>query len=196
MAAVVDVDEQMVAEIRTAIKECSERGLSVASKWCVRYNYLPDTNKPFYRASELHLSIPVFKRRIKHTSSPHNSAFSTSTPARARSPLPHVPFVDESLVQTQPLTQPSVPITPARHPHAPPLLSLPEDIKTMEAGLDFEEEDVLTTARGCIDLREFMRAIHLLKECRSSKARFLSIYCQFIVSDFFYSLWKIYKHNI
>lgn len=29
------VDAQMVAELKTAIKECSERGLSVASKWCV-----------------------------------------------------------------------------------------------------------------------------------------------------------------
>ena len=34
MASVVTcVDAQMVSDIRNAIKECSERGLSVASKW-------------------------------------------------------------------------------------------------------------------------------------------------------------------
>ncbi|KAF9465070.1 hypothetical protein BDZ94DRAFT_1255234 [Collybia nuda] len=167
MATVIDVDTQMIVDIRTAIKECSERGLSVASKW----------------ASELHLSVPMLKRRNLHTSSPPASAFSTSTPARARSPLPSVPFVDESPVPTQLLTQSSIPITPARHPHAPPLLSLADDVRAMEMDLEYQEEDILITARACIDSREFMRAIHLLKECRSSKAQFLSIYSQFIASE-------------
>lgn len=131
-----------------------------------------------------------------HPSSPPASAFSHSTPARARSPLPSVPFVDESPVPTQLLTQPSIPITPARHPHAPPLLPLAEDIRAMETDLEYQEEDILITARACIDSREFMRAIHLLKECRSSKACFLSIYCQFIVSELIYHLPTLKHINV
>lgn len=75
-------------------------------------------------------------------------------------------------------------MTPARHPHAPRLFSQSEDVRALELDLEYQEEDVLATARACIEAREFLRATHLLRECRSSKARFLSVYSQFIVSQF------------
>ncbi|KAF8070499.1 hypothetical protein FPV67DRAFT_1413466 [Lyophyllum atratum] len=167
MGTASTVDAQMVTELRSAIKECSERGLAVASKW----------------ASELHLSIPLNKRRAAHSSPHPASAFSTSTPARTRSPPPSAPFPEESPVPTQILTQASLHITPARHEHAPLLLPQPPDVRAMENDLEIQEEDVLMTARACVEAREYKRAIHILQDCRSSKAQFLSIYSQFIATE-------------
>jgi anaphase-promoting complex subunit 8 len=135
----------------------------------------------FLRASELHLSIPISKRNAAQSTSPPTSKFSTSTPARVRSPPPSAPF-EQSPVPTQPLTQISIPITPARHPHAPSLQAQPEDVRAMETDLEYQEADNLVTARACFEAREFLRAKFLLENCRSSKARFLSVYSQFIVS--------------
>ncbi|KAF5385899.1 hypothetical protein D9615_002223 [Tricholomella constricta] len=141
MATASVVDVQMVAELRSAIKECSERGLSVASKW----------------ASELHLAIPINKRRAAHSSSTPASGFSTSTPARTRSPPASAPFVEESPVPTQILIQASLQLSPARHPHAPLLLAQPADVRAMEADLEAQEEDVLVTARA---ISEYLQPVH------------------------------------
>jgi anaphase-promoting complex subunit 8 len=134
-----------------------------------------------FRASELYLSIPAQKRSATQSAIPITSAFSTSTPARTRSPPPSAHF-EESPVPTQPLTQPPIPITPARHPHAPLLHAQYGDIRAMEIDLECQEEDILVNARACFQAREFRRAVHVLQGCRSSKARFLSIYSNFIVS--------------
>jgi len=134
-----------------------------------------------FRASEMYLSISVPTRNMAQSAvPPPASTFSTSTPSQVR--FPPAPF-DPSPAPTQPLTQASVPITPARHPHAPSLYVQPEDVRTMEVDLEYQEGDVLVTARACFEAGEFMRVIHLLRGCRSSKARFLSIYSHFIVSS-------------
>ncbi|KIK09087.1 hypothetical protein K443DRAFT_671582 [Laccaria amethystina LaAM-08-1] len=159
-------DAQIASELRKAAKECSDRGLSVAGKW----------------ASELLLSMPTAKRRPTQLSS-SSSAFSTSTPARLQSQDPSMSFTEESPVPTQVLTQPTVPITPARNPHAPILQVQPEDVLAMEADLEYQEADVLAAARSCFESREFQRASHTLQTCRSSKAMFLKIYSQFIASE-------------
>ncbi|KAF8743980.1 hypothetical protein AX14_013382 [Amanita brunnescens Koide BX004] len=144
VSAVTSVDAQMVSDIRRAIKESSERGLAVASKW----------------ASELLLSIPSSKRMV----SSGTSTFQTSTPARTRSPHGGSPAPSHALAQ---------------------LSATPAALSSEDAELDLEsqEEDVLVAARACMDAREFSRAIHLLRECRSTKSRFLSTYCQFIASE-------------
>jgi anaphase-promoting complex subunit 8 len=129
------------------------------------------------------LSVPLTKRKTSQ-SSPHTSAFSTSTPSRARSPRLSLSFTEQSPVPTQQVSQnASIPITSVRHPHAPRLQSQPEDIRAMELDLEWRDEDTLTTARTCVEAREFLRAVHLLRDCSSPKARFLSIYSQFIVSQ-------------
>lgn len=140
-----------------------------------------NATKLYNRSSELLLSIPTTKRRVTH-GSPSLSTFSTSTPARSRSPHASFQIVNPSPGLTQVPTQPTIPITPARHPHAPLLQSQPEDVRAMESELEYQEDDIFVTARACLESREFLRAVHLLRECKSSKARFLSIYCQFIVS--------------
>ncbi|KIL66252.1 hypothetical protein M378DRAFT_161115 [Amanita muscaria Koide BX008] len=137
------VDAQMVHDIRNSVRECSDRGLAVTSKW----------------AAELLLSIPPNKR----TSSRPTPTFQTSTPARVRSPAP------------QPAAAPL-------HAPASGYISA-DDTRVLEHDLESQEEDVLVAARACMDGREFSRAVHMLRDCRSSKARFLSTYCRFIASE-------------
>lgn len=80
---------------------------------------------------------------------------------------------------TQAATQPAQSMTPARHPHAPQIL---ENVQDSENTLEHDEEDALQAARASFEAREFYHATHLLQDCRSTKAKFLRIYSQFIVS--------------
>ncbi|KAG6820746.1 hypothetical protein H0H93_012392 [Arthromyces matolae] len=59
----------------------------------------------------------------------------------------------------------------------------PPETKAVESDLETQEDDLLVTARACVNAKEFKRAIHMLRDCKSSKARFLSIYSQFIASE-------------
>jgi anaphase-promoting complex subunit 8 len=59
-------------------------------------------------------------------------------------------------------------------------------MRTQELEWEVQDEDVLATARACVGTREFLRAVHLLRERKSAKARFLSLYSQFLVS---WSFW-------
>ncbi|KAJ6499955.1 hypothetical protein C8R47DRAFT_1183941 [Mycena vitilis] len=140
------MDNQMVEGLRTSIKECSERGLYVASKW----------------SSELLLSVP-FAKRHPPVASPVASSSSN----------------DQSLVPTQILDAP----VPLRHPHAPSLRTQPDDVRTLELGFEEHEADLLFSARTFIESRDPMRAIHVLHQCRSAKAHFLSLYSQFIATE-------------
>lgn len=103
--------------------------------------------------------------------------FSTSTPARTRSPRPSISFADPS-----PGPPPALQTDAAlRNHHATRFQSRPEEIRTLESNLEARDQDILATARASLESREFLRAVHLLRDCRSSKARFLSIYSQFMV---------------
>jgi len=154
------MNPQQVIELRNSIKDCSDRGLSVASKW----------------SSELLLSISADKR--KTVSSAQKSTFSTSTPAR--SPGPSLSFAEPSPAAAAAL---AIPMTPSQHPHAPQVQFEPEDVRIQELEWEAQDEDVLATARACIGAREFLRAVHLLRDGKSAKARFLSIYSQFMASE-------------
>ncbi|KII92586.1 hypothetical protein PLICRDRAFT_695920 [Plicaturopsis crispa FD-325 SS-3] len=163
---VTSVDAEMVADLRRTVKGCSERGLSVASKW----------------ASELLLSIPPAKRNMQPLpGNASTSTFSTSTPARShsRSPRPSLSFAPNS---------PQVPSASnialvSRHPHAPPLHAQPDEVTAWELGWEAREEDLLAAAKSYFDAREFLRAVHVLQGCNSSKARFISLYSQFMASE-------------
>ncbi|KAJ7497357.1 hypothetical protein FB451DRAFT_1211148 [Mycena latifolia] len=145
------MDTQMVEGLRSSITECSERGLSVASKW----------------SSELLLSMPFAKR---HPPPPSPVASSSSS----------VNEQSQSLVPTQVSDVPSVPV---RHPHAPLLQTQPEDVRALELEYEAHEADLLFSARTFMESREPMRAIHVLRHCRSAKAHFLSLYSQFIATE-------------
>jgi hypothetical protein len=129
------------------------------------------------------LSISLSKRNaspfIASTSTPtlaQSCAPSSSLPlATDKSPLP-TPEVSTQVVDTPTRT-------PYRHPHAPPMKTQPDDIRFQELEWEKEEQDLLASARAHMDVREYSRAFNLLKESKSSKARFLSVYSQFMVRN-------------
>ncbi|KAJ7647249.1 hypothetical protein FB45DRAFT_892871 [Roridomyces roridus] len=86
---------------------------------------------------------------------------------------------DQSLAPTQVSEAPPLP----RHQHAPALYTVPEDARALDLEFETHEEDMLFSARIFIESREPMRAIHVLRQCRSSKAHFLSLYSQFIATE-------------
>lgn len=136
------MDSPLVTELQRSIKDCADRGLSVAAKW----------------SSELYLSIPRHKREAIPE---HATAFSTSTPARSRSPHPPLSFSAAS-----------------------PVVSVGPPIQG-GAGIDLEqsEEAPLLAARALFASKEFRRAVHALQGCKSPKAQFLLVYCQFLTSE-------------
>ncbi|KIM75485.1 hypothetical protein PILCRDRAFT_98910 [Piloderma croceum F 1598] len=152
------MDSQQVIALRNSVRDCSDRGLSVASKW----------------SSELLLSIPLAKLDAAYAT--HESTFSTSTPARSRSPRPSLSFVNPAVALI-------VPTTPSQHPHAPQVHLEPEYMRNQELHLEAQDEDFLAAAHACIGAREFLRAVHLLRDRKSAKARFLSLYSQFMASE-------------
>ncbi|KAL0956553.1 hypothetical protein HGRIS_002690 [Hohenbuehelia grisea] len=172
MAEPVIVDVQMVAAIRAAVKECTDRRLSAAAKW----------------TSELLLSIPPEKRRQSEVLLP-SSTFATSTPARPG--LSHAFAVEHSPISTQIATQPdsqasssSSPLfIPSRHPHAAQLKLQSEEALAAEWALEALEHDDIVAAQGCFDQREYQRVNYLLKDCKSSKALFLSVYSRFLATE-------------
>ncbi|KAF9529366.1 hypothetical protein CPB83DRAFT_852543 [Crepidotus variabilis] len=167
MASFTVIDARSASEIRVAAQECLDRGLVVAAKWC----------------SELLLSLPSSKRRPMQTTLPLG-AFSTSTPARSQSPQPHLTaFSGHSPVATQIISQPGLPITPAPAQHLVTGQPTWESMRTMESAMEREEQDSFQAARSCFETRDFAHVVHLLKDCKSSKAKFLSVYCRFIASE-------------
>ena len=55
-------------------------------------------------------------------------------------------------------------------------------MRSTESLLEMEEGDAFQAARACFETRDFVHAIHILKDCRSAKSKFLNVYCKFIVS--------------
>lgn len=81
--------------------------------------------------------------------------------------------------------------TPARPSHAPRTSLSFSEAETDPAGsiidaeADEEEADLLEVAKTYFAMKELDRAGHLLRGCKGPKARFLSIYCRFLVGLFF-----------
>jgi hypothetical protein len=85
-----------------------------------------------------------------------------------------------------------VALTPSVHRASDLLQYVPEELKIASLDVkpplfDFDEEsarreeDALRTARGFFWTKEFARASFILKDCKSSKARFFALYTKFLV---------------
>ncbi|KAI0036954.1 TPR-like protein [Vararia minispora EC-137] len=85
--------------------------------------------------------------------------------------------------------------TPARTPGsmAPPQLPTPALSAVLipernisawggDTQADEDEDDVLNEGMACFQAREFARASHILKECRTSRGRFLRVYSQYLAT--------------
>ncbi|KAH7909322.1 hypothetical protein BJ138DRAFT_1127757 [Hygrophoropsis aurantiaca] len=155
------LDARLVIELRNSVRDCADRGLSAASKW----------------SSELLLSIPLSKREA--LLSDPGSTFSTSTPARSRSR--HSPI---SFAVSFPAPNDG-PLALAEQSHSPPLdiESTATGTRVREVESENHDEASLTVAQAYVASKEFSRAVHTLRGYKSAKARFLSIYCQFLATE-------------
>ncbi|KAL4246021.1 hypothetical protein ABKN59_008839 [Abortiporus biennis] len=152
------MDPEILSALRDAVQDCSERALTVASKW----------------ASELLLSVSP-KNRQQTTIQP--LAFQTSTPARSRSPRPSLLFVNDTPGLSPEFTD------PLRHPHAPGPQIQPHEERVRELQLEAQDADYIATAKPLMDAREYTRAAHWLRDCQSSKAKFLRVYSLYLASE-------------
>jgi anaphase-promoting complex subunit 8 len=168
------MDTRLVRELRNSIKDCTNRGLAVAAKWydCTWPFKCQIETSSSSRSSELYLSIPQHKRDAL---SDPRLAFLASTPARSRSPRPSLSFVSASPAVTAGLDIPGI---------SEGYLTSSEQSagQAREAELERSEEAFLLAAQSFVASKEFGRALHVLRNCQSLNARFLSIYCQFLVS--------------
>lgn len=65
---------------------------------------------------------------------------------------------------------------------------MPEAIGQQEKAWEEEDRDYITTARALVDGKDFVRAVHWLRNCKSAKAHFLSVYSQYMVSTYSYAM--------
>lgn len=75
------------------------------------------------------------------------------------------------------------PSFPIKHPHAPPLRPQAPEDRAREEHLEALDEDSIACAKSLIDAKEYTRAVHWLRECKSSKAMFMNLYSQYMVSS-------------
>lgn len=61
----------------------------------------------------------------------------------------------------------------------------------MEYELEKNDQDIIAAARAYMESREYLRAVHVLRTCESSKGRFLSIYSQFLVSTLTFNVTRL-----
>lgn len=135
-------------------------------------SYEPDIeNTSYIRSAELYLSIPQHKRDAL-VDDPR-STFSTSTPARQRSPRPSFAFA------ASPALAVGSTVISGGHKTS----SEPSAGKEHDAALEQAEEAALLAAQSYVTSKDFSRAVHVLRNCRSVKAQFISIYCQFLVGS-------------
>ncbi|EPQ57253.1 TPR-like protein [Gloeophyllum trabeum ATCC 11539] len=163
------VDWETISALKAAVRDCSSRRLTVATKW----------------VSELLLSVPEAKRRV--SGQLQDQTFETSTPPRSRGARASLSFSHHSPGPSAHNEGPSRHAALAtellHHPDAPTYQPLPEEIVAQERAWEEEEEDALIAAQSLFDAREFLRAVAILDRCRSSKARFLSLYSRFLFSE-------------
>ncbi|KAG2364895.1 hypothetical protein BDR07DRAFT_1278800 [Suillus spraguei] len=153
------MDAKLVTDLRQSIQDCTERGLSVASKW----------------SSELYYAIPSNKRDALISEA--FATFSTSTPARSRSPRPSLSFGDPSPASSAALC---IPVTPGNQTHPPPHFP---DVRTQETELETQDEAALLAARAFMTAKEFARVEFTMKNCKSAKAQFIYVYSCFLAAE-------------
>lgn len=128
------------------------------------------------RAAELLASISPSKRQPEPPLVAH-STFHTSTPTR--SPRPSLSFA-QTLAHGG--VAENIQKFHTRYPDAPQLHGQSHDILQQEAEWEAHDADYLAMAKTFIEAKEFLRVIHWLNPCRSSKAAFLRVYCQYLVN--------------
>ena len=147
---------------------------------CAVVIHLRNPSDTYGRASELLSSLSLSKRRPEPAAVASLHNFHTSTPARSRSPRPSLSFVAQTPAPAD--VSDAAPHFDVRHPDAPPIQGQSPDVLQQEAEWEAQEADYLVMAKTFLEAKEFLRVIHWLKPCRSSKATFLRTYSQYLVN--------------
>ncbi len=147
-------------DIRRAVRDCSERGLCAAAKWQVLAGFdMLAVEGRSYRAGDFLLNIPPDQRPSPAHQPPFSSAeFRTSTPNGSLSTRHSIAFPED-------------------------LNMMADDELRIADDLFVLEEDLHVAARELFNAKEFDRAAHVLRHCKSPKARFLCIYSRFLVRN-------------
>ncbi|EIW82916.1 cell division control protein 23 [Coniophora puteana RWD-64-598 SS2] len=153
--AIESMTSELISQLQQSVHDCADRALTTASKW----------------SSELLLSLPPTRRTSLLASPKSALVFSTSTPARPRSPRLSIAF--------PPAPTPShVTIECLDHGHAPA-----QDIQLQDSDLERQEETAMLAARSYMAAKEFHRAVYALKECKCLKAKFLDVYGRYLAYE-------------
>lgn len=160
--------QQARAALRKAHKDLQERGLVMAARW----------------AAELLQAVPASTPQL----SGHKAAQTvrTSTPNKPRPSLPNL----LPNVSIAPAAEggPSSPIVDANDLSS--FAFSPESMRYNEAytaaaetrdALEEQETDEYILGKAYYDTKELDRAAQVLKSCKSSRARFLCLYCRYLV---------------
>ena len=149
--------------LRRVVKDCSERGLYVASKWSVRVCSSRTRSMALIfrsRAAELLPSYP------KPPSHPPLDTVPTSSSLKGNDSMQTT-----SLSEVGPSS-----IYDSSMDDGPFVRDAYE-----ETPINEEEEDLFIIARAHYDAKEHERVDYLLRHCEHPKARFLGLYCRFLV---------------
>ena len=130
------------------------------------------------RAAELLCSLSPAKRALAPVPVAQPPDFHTSTPARTRNPRQSFSF--SAAPSHEGSSDPASPYHP-RHPDAPSLHTPPVEVLRQEAEWEAQDADHLAMAKTLLDAKEYVRVVHWLEPCRSSKAAFLRTYSQYLV---------------
>ncbi|KAI0070177.1 TPR-like protein [Panus rudis PR-1116 ss-1] len=159
------MSSELLAPLREAVRDCSERCLYKASKW----------------ASELLLSTSLSQKRVAAMTPQHTH---TSVPAHP-GPSGESMRLDVGSEATQ--NDPSHPVLPTSdlsyNPDAPELRSQPPEVREREMELESIEADYIAAARSMFDAKEFTRVAYWLRDCQSSKAIFMRVYSEYMASE-------------
>ncbi|KAI0699551.1 hypothetical protein BC835DRAFT_1412536 [Cytidiella melzeri] len=157
------VDVEMVAALRDAARQCDDRGLLVASKW----------------AAELLLSIAPAKRQAGL--GPSTTTFIPTKTEERQLEDPPMPISPHPSPPADITAGNSLPLD--KHPHAPTLRPLSEELIEREKQLQALEADDLMACKAFMDNKQYIRAVPRLRNAKSAKAVFMKAYSQFIVSE-------------
>lgn len=161
-------------QLRTATRECTERGLNFSAKWSAELlNSLPSS--PIASTSKIPLNP--------------SQNYRTSTPARnsnldRRDSLPGLPNVAsiarggnygrDSLGSVVEISSPVNPVEMEMEDDEPDRINWDQ--------VDEDEQDLYLLAISYERVHEHLRAANSLKDCRGPKARWLRTYAKFLVS--------------
>lgn len=145
------------------------------------FNYSHSYSYTQPRAAELLTSLSAAKRDLAPIPVAQPLDFHTSTPARPRDPRPSFSFAAHTPGPVG-SSDPPQPYQPP-HPDAPSLHGPSPEVARQEAEWEAQDADYLAMAGTLIQSKEYARVVHWLGHCRSSKAVFLRIYSQYLVSE-------------